>query len=293
MSMQRTIVVGIDGSAGAQAAVRWALEEAGTWRVAVRLICAYRLMPGFYQAPGMYADYPQDMELVRKNAARVVSEALADAARSAPDVAVSGDTVDGSAGTGAARGVRDGRAAGARVPPALGTRVHLPGVGERRGGGPFELPRRRAARPGGAGRRSRPRWWSGWMAARPPRRCWNSDFDHASRRRAPLRAVLCWHPDLLASMLWRPEPPAPTQAEAWLAETVAGWQEKYPDVAVRTGVVREHPAAGLVAEAATAQLLVVGNRGRHAMAGTLLGSVSQAVLHTALCPVAVIPTQSL
>jgi nucleotide-binding universal stress UspA family protein len=118
-------------------------------------------------------------------------------------------------------------------------------------------------------------------------------FDQASRSHAPLRAVLCWHPDLLASMLWRSEPPAPTRAEAWLAEALAGWQEKYPDVAVRSGVVREHAAAGLVAESATAQLLVVGNRGRHAMAGTLLGSVSQAVLHHATCPVAVVPTQSL
>ena len=105
--------------------------------------------------------------------------------------------------------------------------------------------------------------------------------------------MLCWHSDLLASMLWRPEPPAPSRADAWLAESLAGWQEKYPDVLVRSGVVREHPAAGLVAEAASAQLLVVGNRGRHALAGTLLGSVSQAVLHHATCPVAVVPTQSL
>ena len=118
-------------------------------------------------------------------------------------------------------------------------------------------------------------------------------FEYASRRQVPLRAVLCWHPDLLASMLWRPEPPAPARAEAWLAETLAGWREKYPDVAVRGGVVRDHPGAALAAESASAQLLVVGNRGRHAMAGTLLGSVSQAVLHHATCPVAVVPTHTL
>jgi nucleotide-binding universal stress UspA family protein len=92
-------------------------------------------------------------------------------------------------------------------------------------------------------------------------------------------------------MMWRPEPPPPARAEAWLAEAIAGWRDKYPDVAVQSGVVREHPGVALAAESASAQLLVVGNRGKHAMAGTLLGSVSQAVLHHATCPVAVVPTQ--
>jgi nucleotide-binding universal stress UspA family protein len=57
---------------------------------------------------------------------------------------------------------------------------------------------------------------------------------------------------------------------------------------VQAAVIREHPVAGLV-DASTAQhLLVVGSRGRHALTGTLLGSVSQGVLHHATCPVAVI-----
>lgn len=48
-------------------------------------------------------------------------------------------------------------------------------------------------------------------------------FDHASRSSAPLHAILCWHPDLLAEMMWRAEPPAPSHAEAILSETLAGW----------------------------------------------------------------------
>ena len=71
-------------------------------------------------------------------------------------------------------------------------------------------------------------------------------FDHASRHEVSLRPVLCWHPDLLATMKWRPSPPAPEQADEWLSEALAGWREQYPDVTVHPEVIREHPVAGLV-----------------------------------------------
>jgi len=292
MSKDLPIVVGVDGSAGAEAALHWALKEARTRRAAVQLICAYRLMPGFYQAPGMYADYPMDSERIREHASKVVADAVADAERSAPGVPVSGIAVDGGpvpalveASEGAALlvlGCRQRSALGATilgsVSGAAAARANCPAIVLR---GPGGVPEEQAEVVVGV---------DGSPASQA---LLEFGFDHASRWGAPLRAVLCWHPDLMATMMWRPEPPAPTRVEAWLAETVAGWQEKYPDVEVRTGVVREHPAAGLVSESATAQLLVVGNRGRHALAGTLLGSVSQAVLHSATCPVAVLPTQAL
>lgn len=113
-------------------------------------------------------------------------------------------------------------------------------------------------------------------------------FDYASRHGRGLHAIYCWHPDLLASMQWRMSPPAPARAERWLAEAVAGWQDKYPDVPVRRGVIREFPVAGLVAESLSQELLVVGNRSPHARVAALLGSVSQGVLHHATCPVAVV-----
>jgi len=114
-------------------------------------------------------------------------------------------------------------------------------------------------------------------------------FDYASRHRAPLRPVLCWHRDMLTEIAWSPETPAPPRAEEWLSEALAGWREQYPDVAVHPGVVRDHPAAGLLGAAAAQRLLVVGSHGEHALVGTVLGSVTQAVLHHATCPVAVIP----
>lgn len=73
-----------------------------------------------------------------------------------------------------------------------------------------------------------------------------------------------------------------------LAERLADWQGKYPGVAVEQRVVRGRPARTLLAEAADAQLIVVGTHGKTALIGLGLGSVSQAALHHAKCPVAVV-----
>lgn len=72
-----------------------------------------------------------------------------------------------------------------------------------------------------------------------------------------------------------------------LADTLAAWQGKYPDVVVRSRLVADRPAAALVAESGAAQLVVVGSRGHGAIAGLLLGSVSRATVHYSRCPVAV------
>ena len=113
-------------------------------------------------------------------------------------------------------------------------------------------------------------------------------FDHASVHGRDLHAVFCWQPDALATMQWRGEPPPPDRADRWLAEALAGWQDRYPDVTVHRAVVRAHPVAGLVAESQSQELLVVGARSRHPVLASLLGSVCQGVLHHATCPVAVI-----
>ena len=75
------------------------------------------------------------------------------------------------------------------------------------------------------------------------------------------------------------------QAEKVLAESLAGWHEKYPGVPVRRVVERDRPASALLDAARGAQLLVVGSRGRGGFTGLTLGSVSQALIHHAACPV--------
>jgi nucleotide-binding universal stress UspA family protein len=73
-----------------------------------------------------------------------------------------------------------------------------------------------------------------------------------------------------------------------MAESMAGWSEKFPDVAVEHRVVRDHPVHALVEAADSARLLVVGSRGRGSLRSLLLGSVSHGVLHHATGPVAVV-----
>ena len=78
------------------------------------------------------------------------------------------------------------------------------------------------------------------------------------------------------------------EEQALVAESLAGWQEKYPDVEVRRHSVRGVPVEALVRQSENACLVVVGTRGRGGFAGLLLGSVSQGVMHKAHCPVAIV-----
>lgn len=80
-----------------------------------------------------------------------------------------------------------------------------------------------------------------------------------------------------------------TEQTEVLSERLAGWQEPYPDVVVHRQVARDRPVRHLlaVAERREAQLLVVGSRGRGGFTGMLLGSTSRALTHHAPCPLLV------
>ncbi|GAA0922471.1 universal stress protein [Pseudonocardia zijingensis] len=113
-------------------------------------------------------------------------------------------------------------------------------------------------------------------------------FEAAAARRVPVIAVHTWGfppGDARTAPIWGE---ISDDAERELAESLAGWTEKFPDVAVRRIVSHSVAAHRLVELSQEAQLVVVGSRGHGQLVGLVLGSVSNAVVHRAACPVAVV-----
>jgi nucleotide-binding universal stress UspA family protein len=288
MSFEGSVVVGVDASDQADEAIEWAAGQAAARGVGLRVVTVYRWarLPG--TVPVYDATPDPDLLGSRKLADQLMADAVDKAGHLQPSVDVSGEAIEGElistlvdASRGAAMLVLGSRRLGpggsyffGSVGTALAARAHCPIVVVR---GPGGLPG------------ENPSVVVGVHADHRADDALRFAFDHASRNHRPLRAVLCWHHDPLAVMDWRSEPSAPAKAQAWLSEALAGWREKYPDVEVHPAVTRNHPVVGLVEQSRAQDLLVVGRHGDHPLAGALLGSVSQGVLHHASCPVAIVP----
>jgi nucleotide-binding universal stress UspA family protein len=112
-------------------------------------------------------------------------------------------------------------------------------------------------------------------------------FDEATRRGVELVALHVWSDVTVSDCAAIDWPAMQPEAEKILAERLAGWQERYPDVHVRRVVECDHPTYHLIRQSEVAQLTVVGSHGRGGFTGMLLGSVSAAVAHSARMPVIV------
>ncbi|GAA2757945.1 universal stress protein [Actinopolymorpha rutila] len=268
----RPVTVGVDGRPGGVQALHWAAAEARARDAALRVVHAYQLPI----APAAYPPGDYDVYALDEAAQEVVAGAMAEAAPETGGLPVVEVTAEGNAvqvllaesGSAAlvvvgtrgrgwlARGVLGSCSAG------VAARAHCTVVVVRGPGGPPDAP-----------------VVVGVDGTDLSDTVLAFAFEHAARHGVGLRAVLCSTSDAEADV----DEPARAVAEA-----LAGWREKYPDVRTDRTVVRGRPVDGLVEESAQARLLVVGARGRHALAGTLLGSVSQGVLREASVPVAVV-----
>jgi nucleotide-binding universal stress UspA family protein len=287
MSQERLpIVVGVEETVASHAALRWAVTEAAARKAPLRIVCAYQpILPG---GRSLYADTTlYDYRWAQHAAETTVQRAAEHAQATDGSVSVSTAVLEGNAAT---ELIAESQSAqlvvvGSRhyetlhagvlgsVSSAVAARAECPVVVVT---GPAAPPTEGAA------------VIVGVDATDHTEPVLRFAFEYASRHHAPLHAVLCWHLDPIYEMAWRGQQPVPDRVEAWLSEALAGWREKFPDVRVTAGAIREHAVPGLVAAAHGQHLLVVGARGRHALTGTLLGSVSQGVLHHATCPVAVV-----
>lgn len=119
---------------------------------------------------------------------------------------------------------------------------------------------------------------------------------------AGLAAAHDRHARLVVLHAWRPLAPyesalaGPRAAETWQRQAepvlwamVAGLRAAHPDVEVQVDLHYERTADALVAAGRTADLMVLGRRGDGPSFGTHLGSTPRALLRAGVCPIEVVP----
>jgi nucleotide-binding universal stress UspA family protein len=111
-------------------------------------------------------------------------------------------------------------------------------------------------------------------------------FREAELRRVPVLAV-CALADAAASL------GDARVVEADFDRVLRTHEKEYPGLTVLRHVSAGSPRTALLEAAASAQLLVIGPRGRGGLEGMSLGSVAHVVLHHAPCPVAVVHEPSI
>jgi nucleotide-binding universal stress UspA family protein len=281
----RPVVVGVDGSSSARRAVHWAAEEAVRRGLGLTLVHVYSTPIGL---PGGVVDPITVREAFQAQGRRWLSEARAAVAELSTDLhpsivltaaspvpiltkesSTASLLVLGTRGLGGFTELMVGSTA-----VGLAGRAHCPMVvvrGYENGHGPVVV---------------------GVDGLPTSEEVIAFAFAEASMRDADLVAVHTWaDPVADTILLGHPEQPAQRHAYETLEATLAGWQEKYPDVRVTREVVRDHPSRALLRHAEGARLVVVGTRGHGGFEGLVLGSTGHQLLHHAPCPVAVVRTE--
>lgn len=288
----QTIVVGVDGSAGSDQAVQWATNLAAHRKLGLRIVHGLRVTAP-HHGVGI-AETGTMFDAVQEGGERIVNDAVALAHGVDENVTITTDMptqppvplltelsrtvpmiVIGHTGDGGFADMLLGSTAAAVV-----SHAHCPVLVVRGRFGPAGAPEEGSVVVGVDG-------------SPVSEQAVAVAFDEASLRGVPLVALHAWNDDTYGSMYstnrYLAEWDSVESGEQLiLAERLAGWQEKYPDVEVQREVVRDRPRHALLKLSATAQLVVVGSRGRGGFRGMLLGSTSHALVQHAQCPVLVV-----
>lgn len=280
--MTGPVTAGVDGSPSSIRAAELAAEEARLRRRALRLVHAFSWPPvPIGEQLGGAEPVGTTLHGVAEKA---LAESVARARAVAPDIEVTGDLVDdeplpalteaAASASLVAVGCRGlGRFAGLLVGSvALHLATHAPcpvliARGEPDPDGPVVL---------------------GTDGSGASARATGFALEEAALHGAPLAAVHV-RPDHREA----PAPDSPTTvaagADPVLDEALAPWEAAFPGVTVERRSARGRTREALIRSSGRARLLVVGRRGRGGFTGLLLGSVSQAVVQHADCPVLVVP----
>jgi nucleotide-binding universal stress UspA family protein len=280
----RRIVVGVDGSRASQIAVDWALREAVVRHAALRLVHAVPWPVRGEPAPSRRRADPVDAPTI---AGDVLAERREHARELAPDLPVDTRLVDGYA---AAELVRESRTAallvlgqrglGGFAGLALGS---VAGYVAAHAHGPvLVVPADATARATVSGQVV-----LGVDGSAVGATAVTVAFEEAAWRAVPLTVVHAWSAPGGAARLYDPDRMA-AEGRRVVADALAGWPDKYPDLELRREVVRGSPAAALMAELSPGDLLVVGARGLGGFRDQHLGSVVHTLLHHVPCPVLVV-----
>lgn len=281
--LDRPIIVGVDGTVESKHALRWALHEASCRRAPIRVITCQPSTPmEFSPGQSIVALRPED-------AKQALDDAVAYARARLTGAHVHGDLVYGNA----AAALIEASATAALVvigsrPKSKVNAVVIGSVGSAvaaQAGCPVVVVR------GGESRPLPNRVVVGVDDSPASARALEFAIESAALHQLSLNVVHAWRPFQAVELPVWTDDQADRERETvrrWLVEHLAPYRHRHPGVEISADAIAGRPAAVLVEQSESAQLVVVGSHGAHRTADIELGSVCQAVLHNSACSIAVI-----
>lgn len=280
MSTGETVIVAVDESAGS--AVAWAAHTAALHHAPLHLLRVLEITPDAGLGLGT-ALTTEDYARLEDHGNWLLETAAQAAAEAAPGLTVTTELTTGAVVPTLLERTREARmlVGGARgggtlrrallgsVSSVLARRAHCPFVVVRDG---VPLPADLPTRPILVG-------VDGTKISEPA--------IHAALEEASVRgvAVIALHAEGASD-----DPEMDALDDYVLGESLAGWQERYPNVRIDRETTHDSPERALLDLSSGTQLLVVGTRGRGGFTSKVFGSTSQSLLLSVQTPIMIAPT---